>query len=115
MSDDSTLLPCPMCGDDSVGYYYDEDENERELCSICCRNCQFETKQFRSEKMAEHTWNTMPRNLKWTKEPPTKEGWYWHHVNPSFGTVIEFFDPELSDGKFHEGDDWAGPIPMPVE
>lgn len=50
--------------------------------------------------------------LRWTKEPPKEAGWYWHHIPPHFGAVIEWIDPEERE----PGDgEWAGPIPDPEE
>lgn len=52
------------------------------------------------------------RVMRWSKEPPTKPGWYWHLQPPHFGMVIEFFDPDENTSTTGQ---WAGPIPEPEE
>ena len=109
------LKPCPMCKDTSVDYYY-EDDNE---VSVLCRQCGFETRYHRKEKSAAREWNALPRRLRWTKEKPTKEGWYWlkeegRHavVKMTAGGMIS--EPYVRHVNEVDGE-WAGPIPEPME
>ena len=61
-------------------------------------------------------------SLYWTKEKPTKPGWYW--VKREYLKVMEssiqqvrIFDDALciSNWKIPEEAEWAGPIPEPLE
>ena len=73
----------------------------------------------------------MSKKLKWTKEPPSKEGWYWVELyHFGFGTSkkrIVYVQDMSSDNTlslgFTDGEiiydvdgahaEWAGPIPEP--
>ena len=89
-------LPCPLCGS--------KEPKVNRGCGVvtCC--------EISVEDVA--AWNKLPRALRWMHEPPKVAGWYWHHMPPAFGTVIEFFDPEISKAGCGE---WAGPIAQPTE
>lgn len=69
--------------------------------------------------------------MKWTKELPTKVGWYWHRANPHDSAALWRVDVEngradfrlvvVRDGRddqpyvlaLFDGEEWAGPIPKP--
>lgn len=108
------LKPCPICSSLSVGLCPGEDEITHEIYNQAfCTSCGVSgPRVFADEISAIAAWNSLPRALTWTTEPPKVAGWYWHHMSPAFGTVIEFFDPEISKAGCGE---WAGPIPMPLE
>lgn len=109
------LKPCPHCGSDNVECLIctiNADENQDVHFHIACEGCYTSGPIADTGEIAGKLWNSLPRALRWTTEPPTVAGWYWHHMPPAFGTVIEFFDPEISEAGRGE---WAGPIPEPKE
>jgi len=69
-----------------------------------------------------------PEVCRWTKEKPTKPGWYWHRM-PFLNDAKHAVQVFLRDGKYHailsvgivpigpsfEGSEWAGPISEPTE
>ena len=127
------LKPCPACGSMSVQLMLSYSPWFTPASHVLCIDCQMQGPIACSQReedaidiqdlecLAEPTgfeitaiaaWNALPRALTWTHEPPKVAGWYWHHMPPAFGTVIEFFDPEISKAGCGE---WAGPIAPPVE
>lgn len=76
-------------------------------------------------------WPIMPqRRLRWTREKPTQEGWYWYRdkVTEPIMSLITTLDHQLVmnayrryqnafidrlDGEYDE--EWAGPIPEPED
>lgn len=68
---------------------------------------------FVNDDAAIRSWNRMPRVLRWTKEPPTKPGWYWVRFDKEEIRMLEIRRSELKTiQKFTEWE-WAGPIPEP--
>lgn len=70
----------------------------------------------------------MSKPLTWSRNAPTKPGWYWHRCWACEAQILEVF--ELAPGGhlmiFQEGKNeridyqditahWAGPIPVPEE
>ena len=127
------LKPCPACGSDNVECLVctiNADEKQDVHFHIVCGACYTSGPIADNGKIAADKWNSLPRRpdyndvdcagcperrhnaLTWTTDPPKVPGWYWHYMPPAFGTVIEFFDPEISDAGRGE---WAGPIPEPLE
>ena len=100
-----TLEPCPHCHNKNIDYW-NEDEG-----FFYCGKCGLFGPLSHDKILAADRWNALPRRLRWTKERPTQEGWYWHHIPPAFGSVIEYYDPEIA-GPETTGE-WAGPIPEP--
>ena len=97
------ILPCPACGKTKLGVFD---------YFMVCKNCGVQGPTACNVGEVIPPWNALPRALRWTHEPPKVAGWYWHHMPPAFGTVIEFFDPEISKAGCGE---WAGPIAPPIE
>ena len=60
--------------------------------------------------------------LKWTKEKPTKDGWYWFR-HKAFNTYIAkvtcggtiLFGQYFNVKDINNDAEWAGPIPEPEE
>lgn len=112
------LKPCPMCGDTSIDYYYEDDSE----VSVLCHHCRYETHVHRREKSAAREWNALPRRLKWTKEKPTQDGAYWYrrsagekllaHIDDEMVMLLDM--PGQEHVSFFDGE-WAGPIPEPQE
>lgn len=111
-------LPCPNPKCLSTDVYV------RGRCNaqVTCRNCGMEGPEFCGPNEIVAAWNTLPRALRWTAEPPKVAGWYWYSMGYGHTVCLlvcadgkaklgkdHFTDSELLGGK------WAGPIPAPVE
>ena len=106
------LLPCPSCGSDRAEL---TENSAQTMTYVWCPNCRMQGPAYFNGNLervaAIAAWNALPRALRWTKEPPTTPGWYWHHMPPAFGTVIEYVDTETWERT--PSAEWAGPIPEP--
>lgn len=110
MSEELTLLPCPLC----QARAHVECHNGK--FRVICKGesgCPFRMggKRFVFPDECYDWWNALPRTLEWTDEPPKVPGWYWYKTSSHLG-ITKF--PELCD-RTREGWQWAGPIPEPVE
>lgn len=86
-------------------------------------NCAHHGKACFTEAAAIAAWNSLPRALTWTTEPPKVAGWYWcMDIDKSEGyPIISYYDdwaistvlPKINQGKVRF--EWAGPIPTPLE
>ena len=105
------MKSCPYCGCQKMDVF---PTLVRVFFAVRCAACRMYGPHAGNEDCAVERWNALPRRLRWTKEKPTKNGWYWHHQGASFGTVIEFVDMEIGPtGGVLEDEMWAGPIPEP--
>ena len=119
MMDES--LPCPVCGGRAWANY------EPTIIRIYCPCCDIVGPKKDTIEEARAAWNTLPRSLAWTDEPPKVPGWYW--CRDAEGEIrlrqLENFvgGPRLfvcgiSKHIFPDeltGIQWAGPIPEPRE
>lgn len=109
------IMPCPFCGSENLGIRVNPVEKSwNAMSAVACKDCYAQGPTVPGDDAAIKSWNRMPRVLRWTKEPPAKPGWYWRHVPPAFGIVIEYVDPEKWEGV-PIGAWWAGPVPEPEE
>ena len=121
------LKPCPICGATIVRYFYNDDN----VASVGCQNCGFETRDHRTEEAAAREWNSLLRQLKWTKELPHKAGWYFIRIakqikpevvevtwyNERINKRLIVLHPDYSN-QTNLKDlecEWAGPIQEPIE
>lgn len=129
--DSFQLKPCPACGASVKITGGDEWHNQHEFW-ICCENKECGCVRVGDTEREEciRRWNDLPRALNWTKEPPTKEGWYWFKDDMDYPYVVQVaeFAMEGNDlmvafteteeiyplTKF-SGAYWAGPITTPKE
>lgn len=119
------LKPCPICSSLSVGLCPGEDEITHEIYNQAfCTSCGASgPRVFADEISAIAAWNSPPRALTWTTEPPKVAGWYWcMDIDKSEGyPIISYYDdwaistvlPKINQGKVRF--EWAGPIPTPLE
>lgn len=98
-------LPCPVCSGRAWVHY------DPTTIRIYCPCCDILGPKKDTIEEARAAWNSLPRALEWTDEPPKVPGWYWYK-NSSYLGIVKF--PGLYDGK-REGWQWAGPIPEPKE
>lgn len=119
------LKPCPACGSTSISL-----ASTKPVCYCVCSYCNMYGPEAMRQEEAIAAWNALPRRLRWTKEHPTKEGWYWYRdkVTEPIMSLITTLDHQLVmnayrryqnalidrlDGEYDE--EWAGPIPDPEE
>lgn len=85
------LNPCPICSSLSVGLCPGEDEITHEIYNQAfCTSCGVSgPRVFADEISAISAWNSLPRALTWTTEPPKVEHvgkWFWSKL-PGKSTV----------------------------
>lgn len=116
-------LPCPACGSENIHV-----ASTRAMYVIACYDCSMAGPCSDAQEAAIPAWNSLPRALTWTTEPPKVEGFYWwkcEQEQPDAPLMVhaDFFEGEFhymfiyEDGPcFHECDKchWAGPIPIPM-
>ena len=105
-------LPCPLCGS--------KEPKVNRGCGVvtCC--------EISVEDVA--AWNTLPRALTWTHEPPKVAGWYWRKETAADRAHVFHFTGNWEDyGEKWERDRvcqlplilndnlWAGPIAPPID
>lgn len=106
------MLPCPFCGGEKIGIGIISGDKEHAFYHYgVCEKCLTKGPLCSAENVAFMAWNALPRALRWTKEPPTKPGWYWHRIPAADCVIIEYVTGErhLQIGEY------AGPIPEPKE
>lgn len=106
MMDES--LPCPVCGGRAWANY------EPTIIRIYCPCCDIVGPKKDTIEEARAAWNTLPRSLAWTDEPPKVPGWYWYRHKPSRTIAMINVDVEPIEYESLPGQ-WAGPIPEPRE
>jgi len=70
------LKPCPACGHTNLEII--EYEENPPASYVRCDYCGLQTgptNEFSPDVVTE--WNALPRRLRWTREKPTKKGFYW--------------------------------------
>ena len=144
------ILPCPACGSASVQLMTSYSPWFTQAFHVLCIDCQMQGPIACSQReedaidiqdleclagstgfeaAAISAWNSLPRALTWTNEPPKVAGWYWCRVSKLYQPrLVEVYDSE--DGlRFGSGDswqepsmsvescgfEWAGPIAQPIE
>ena len=74
----SDMLPCPFCGTARVIYEEKKIDEHWIHCDNRNANCDCTLGPFPTKREAKAAWNRrVAEEPKWTKEPPTREGWYW--------------------------------------
>ena len=111
------ILPCPACGStdcECLVCTINADENQTIHFHMACNKCFTSGPIADDAESAKKLWNTLPRALPWTNEPPKVAGWYWCRVSKLYQPrLVEVYDSE--DGlRFGSGDSWQEP-PMSVE
>lgn len=118
MSEELTLLPCPLCQATAHVEYHNG------YLRVICEGepgCPFRMggKRFVFTDECYDWWNNLPRALTWTTEPPKVAGWYWFKDDLfcKKGGIMRITDVWIEEIKKTSGphDQWAGPIPEPRE
>jgi hypothetical protein len=114
-------LPCPACGGESVIIRSSFPSNKKR---VHCR-CGMGGPLLQTEESAISAWNSLPRALTWTNEPPKVAGWY--HWRSGKGQNMTMIQTHIFNGVcgFWDGNgvfktdlnrgEWAGPIPSPID
>lgn len=121
------LKPCPHCGSENIHV-----ASTRAMYVIACYGCSMAGPCSDAQEAAIATWNSLPRALTWTTEPPKVEHvgkWFWSKL-PGKNTVpviVAELDGVLGIGRGTSeegltmetcrefGVKFAGPIPTPLE
>ena len=117
MSEVIMLSPksCPMCGSKKYRHFRQFSKTE---WGYECGKCGLSTGKYSSKEEAIIAWNYLPRKLKWTNERPTQEGWYWCREKNSMLDKYELIGVihwSKYGGGFNTSQEFAGPIPLPIE
>lgn len=89
--------------------------------SVCvCTQCDACGPSCATKDEACIKWNSIPRPLKWSSEPPTEIGWYWNrtHRFPEEASILFLTRDKVNTiQKYRRGaaDEWAGPILAPID
>ena len=118
------ILPCPACGSIDCECLFAEDE----MYSVDCVDCSMRGPVERNPDSAIAAWNSLPRALRWTHEPPKVAGWYWRKETAKDRAHVFHFTGNWEDYGEHwesdrvcqlplnlNGNLWAGPIPTPID
>jgi hypothetical protein len=117
------LKPCPHCGSDNVECLIctiNADENQDVHFHIACEACYTSGPIADTGEIAADLWNSLPRALTWTTEPPKVAGWYLRRHNIagrwSEADVMNFPRLSVKNSIIRSAMiQWAGPIPEPKE
>ncbi len=119
------ILPCPACGSrecESVVCTISADEHQSLHYNVECDGCYASGPVLDRESDAIAAWNSLPRALRWTNEPPRVAGWYWFSIGKRHAVcllVCADGKAKLAKDHFTDADmlggEWAGPIAPPVE
>lgn len=126
------LKPCPACGSVNCRLI----EREMSAYVVCdFKGCWMSgpIKEYADSAIA--AWNKLPRRpdyndvdcagcperrrgyLTWGEEPPKVAGWYWLRDVSHKGeaTTLYMSQSQVERLKTYPGEEWAGPIPEPLE
>lgn len=113
------ILPCPACGCDRVDTHTPEGDTRLIYiipnAYVSCDDCDMRGPLCSSDHAAIAAWNTLPRALTWTNEPPKVAGWYWCFITTLTPRVVKIDDDDLKRIITLPDQQWAGPIPAPIE
>ena len=122
-----TLLPCPACHEcEDLTVLRAATDDDLHVKQISCPCGTFGPYRY-TVKEAIEAWNSLPRHLTWTTEPPKVPGWYWFDEE-KIEDDLRYYNGKKICG--FSGDDceeycdifrlsplrhkFAGPIPLPM-
>ena len=115
------ILPCPACGStncECLVCTINADESQTIHFHMACNKCFTSGPIADDAESAKKLWDSMPRALRWTHEPPKVTGWYWvRQLGESFDIMQHYNQADIDSGFNNERQlkQWAGPIAPPVE
>ena len=112
------LKPCPTIKCAGTGTLCRHPD--RHYVKIICDVCGAGTGYIITPAAAIAAWNSLPRALTWTTEPPKVAGWYLRRHNIagrwSEADVMNFTRLSVKNSIIRSAMiQWAGPIPTPLE
>ena len=127
------VMPCPnpKCGSsdcECLVCTINADESQTIHFHMACNKCFTSGPIADDAESAKKLWDSLPRSLRWTHEPPKVAGWYWRketmadraHVFHFTGNWEDYGERWESDRVCQlplilNGNLWAGPIPAPLD
>ena len=107
-------LPCPACGGTNAEPMLDEDGDY----FILCRSCGMRGPATQDTHSAIIDWDSLPRAMRWTHEPPKVAGWYWCRQQEDddrpwvLPRIVKITNTKLTRSDYWQ---YAGPIPAPLD
>ena len=122
------ILPCPACGStdcECLVCTINADESQTIHFHMVCNKCFTSGPIADDAESAKKLWDSLPRALRWTYEPPRVAGKYWWRpVGKKIGRIRDMFVRNGEVGFLDHNDrfikdtgdgEWAGPIAPPIE
>ena len=122
------ILPCPACGStdcECLVCTINADENKTIHFHMACNKCFTSGPIADDAESAKKLWDSIPRALRWTHEPPKVAGKYWWRPSgKKIGRIRDMFVRNGEVGFLDRNDrfikdtgdgEWAGPIPAPID
>ena len=122
------ILPCPACSStdcECLVCTINADESQTIHFHMACNKCFTSGPIADDTESAKKLWNTLPRALRWTHEPPKVAGKYWWRPSgKKRGRIRDMFVRNGEVGFLDHNDrfikdtgdgEWAGPIPAPID
>ena len=127
------ILPCPnpKCGStdcECLVCTINADESQTIHFHIVCNKCFTSGPIADDAESAKKLWDSLPRALTWTHEPPKVAGWYWRKETVADRAHVFHFTGNWEDYGEHwesdrvcqlplnlNGNLWAGPIAPPID
>ena len=134
------LKPCPACGSTSVQLMTSYSPWFTQAFHVLCIDCQMQGPIACSQReedaigiqdleclagstgfeaAAIAAWNTLPRALRWTHEPPKVAGFYFLKMASGTISMVYLSEQDIKDKDWHGCvGQWvsiAGPIPAPID
>ena len=121
------ILPCPACGStdcECLVCTINADESQTIHFHMACNKCFTSGPIADDAESAKKLWDSLPRALTWTHEPPKVAGKYWWRTSKGqnvntiqvwsrSGVLGYCFDTEFITAL--DRGEWAGPIAQPIE
>ena len=124
------ILPCPACGStdcECLVCTINADESQTIHFHMACNKCFTSGPIADDAESAKILWNTLPRALRWTHEPPKVAGWYFQRTAGEDQTINVAYVYSGLAGLYCKcgcrntplkcwiGFEWAGPIAPPID
>ena len=122
------ILPCPACGStdcECLVCTINADENKTIHFHMACNKCFTSGPIADDAESAKKLWDSIPRALRWTHEPPKVAGKYWWRPSgKKIGRIRDMFVRNGEVGFLDRNDrfikdtgdgEWAGPIAPPID
>ena len=116
------ILPCPACGStdcECLVCTINADESQTIHFHMACNKCFTSGPIADDAESAKKLWDSIPRSLAWTDEPPKVEGFYFLKMASGTISMVYLSEQDIKDKDWHGcAGQWvviAGPIPAPLD